>query len=192
MVDAPLTDEARREPRYEKKPQTWNLQAEFKVHDLLRATVRSGRLLSSAPSDDMHDDAKAANATPKGEAPGRAPRLISRLYRGARPGARAGMLAALIRPLGPLGLAAVASGAFAGFVTRRRGAGADVGLEEAGRFTSSQVLELARFVEQVDPDVFQNMVSDIIASPAGFTAFGVAVAFLVQRLCNRSGRREVG
>jgi len=120
------------------------------------------------------------------------PRLVSRLYRGARPGARARILAALTRPLGSLGLAAIASGAFAGIAARRRGADTiEIGLDEAGRFTSEQVLDLSRFVEQVDPDVLQHLASDVIASPAGFTAFGIAVALLVLR-AHRRARRDGG
>lgn len=118
----------------------------------------------------------------------RVPRLISRLYRSADPAARAGMLTALMRPLSPLALAVVASGAFAGFIARRRSSAIDVDLNETGRFTSDQVLELARFVEQVDIDAFGDAVSGIVASPAGYTAFGVAVALLVLRWVRRSGR----
>lgn len=119
------------------------------------------------------------------------PRLVSRLFRGARPGARARVLQALVRPLGPLGLAAVAAGAFAGIAARRHGGGADIGLDEAARFSGEQVLELSRFVEQVDPDVLQHLASDVLASPAGFTAFGIAAALLVLRR-HRGARRPGG
>jgi hypothetical protein len=98
------------------------------------------------------------------------------------------MLAALMRPLGSLGLAAVASGAFAGFVTRRHGTSLEVGFEEANRYTSDQVFELARFVEQVDADAFREVVGMIVASPVGVTAFGVAVALLVLRWHRGRGR----
>lgn len=135
----------------------------------------------------MTDDPKAVSAAADPGGSARVPRLISRLYRSADPAARAGLLAALMQPLGPLGLAAVASGAFAGFVTRRRGPGIEVGLDEAGRFTSDQVFELARFVEQVDVDALRAAVGSVVASPAGYTAFGVAVALLVLRWVRRRG-----
>ena len=109
------------------------------------------------------------------------PRVVTRLYLCAQPPARARMLATLTRPLGSLGLAAVASGAFWGFVVRRRGAGTDLGLGDVGQFTNGQVLELSRVVEQVDPGVFQQVASDIVASPAGVSAFGIALALLVLR-----------
>lgn len=119
------------------------------------------------------------------------PHLISRLYRGALPRTRACMLAALMRPLGSLGLAAVASGAFAGFVAQRRGGALESGfeprLDEVARITSEQVFELSHFVEQVDPEVLRRLASELIASPTGITAFGVAVALLVLRLPGPEG-----
>lgn len=135
------------------------------------------------PADAPLAEADAAPAS-------RPTRLVSRLYRGAQPGARVRVLVALVQPLGSLGLAAVASGAFAGIAARRRGAGADIGLDEAARFTGDQVLELSRFVEQVDPDVLQHLASDVLASPAGFTALGIAAALLVLRRHQRRPRPD--
>ena len=126
-------------------------------------------------SDDVHAETSATQPL------GGMPRLISRMYRGAGPSARAAVLAMLMRPLGSLGLAAVASGAFAGFAARRRSGAIEVGVEEASRYTSDEVLELARFVEQVDADVLQQVLGSAVDSPAGFTAFGVAAALLALR-----------
>lgn len=88
------------------------------------------------------------------DGPGPRPaRLVSRLYGAASLRQRASMLTCLLRPLGTLGLAAVASGAFAGLLGRdldhddRR-----VGLAAAKRYSNDQIFELARFVEQVNPD----------------------------------------
>jgi hypothetical protein len=138
----------------------------------------------------MSDGTQTANVLSGQHIASRVPRLISRLYRAADLPARAGILSALIRPLGPLGLAAVASGAFASLLQRQRGAGIEVGLDEAMRFDSSQVFELARFVEQVDTDVFQQVVRMVLDSPAGFTAFGVAVAMVVVRQYRRRDRSD--
>jgi hypothetical protein len=138
----------------------------------------------------MSDEAKSAAAAGDRRFANRVPHLISRLYRTADLPARAGILAALIKPLGPLGLAAVASGAFAGFAQRQRGTGIEIGLDEAGRYSAAQVLELARFVEQVDADAFAQVVAMVLDGPAGFTAFGVAIAMLVVRRY-RLQRRDV-
>ena len=55
--------------------------------------------------------------------------------------------------MGSLALAAVASGAFSTFLHRR------VTLEDVGRITAEQMGELARFVDQVNPDVLQQVLS---------------------------------
>jgi len=55
--------------------------------------------------------------------------------------------------VGSLALAAVASGAFGAFLLRR------VTLEDVGRITAEQLVELARFVDQVNPDVLPQILS---------------------------------
>ena len=56
-------------------------------------------------------------------------------------------------PRGSLALSAIDSGAFSAFLLRR------VTLEDVGRITSDQVAALARFVDQVNPDVLQQLLS---------------------------------
>ena len=115
-----------------------------------------------------------------------AARLVSRLYAGASTPLRAGMLACLLRPLGSLGLAAVASGAFAGFLQRGGDRGAWVMLEDAGRYTTEQIFELARFVEQVSPDALQQLGNLISSSPVGTAAFSASAAMLLLRYLQRT------
>jgi hypothetical protein len=59
----------------------------------------------------------------------------------------------LLRPVGSLALATVASGAFSTFLLRR------VTLEDVAGITADQMAELARFVAQVNPDVLQQILS---------------------------------
>jgi hypothetical protein len=63
------------------------------------------------------------------------------------------LLECLPRPVGSLALAAVASGAFSAFLLRR------VTLEDVARITADQTAELARFVDQCNPDVLQQILS---------------------------------
>jgi hypothetical protein len=63
------------------------------------------------------------------------------------------LLERLLRPVGSLALAAIASGAFSAFLLRR------VTLEDVARITADQMAELARFVAQVNPDVLQQILS---------------------------------
>jgi hypothetical protein len=125
--------------------------------------------------------------------PARLPRLISRLYAAADIPSRARILAGLMRPLGTLGLAAVAAGAFADFASRQRGGHVQVGIEEAGRYSTEQVFELAQFVQQVNPEALQRVAHFAASSPTHFTAFGVGVALVVLRWFQRrsaAGGRE--
>jgi hypothetical protein len=109
----------------------------------------------------------------------RAARLASRLYAGAGAVQRSSIVAALLKPLGPLALVAVASGAFAGLLDRVHALGATLPIDGLGHFTREQVYELARFVEQVNPDTLQQVAGAITENPFGVSAFGAAAAVLL-------------
>ena len=108
----------------------------------------------------------------------RAARLASRLYAGASAMQRSRIVTTLLRPLGPLALVAVASGAFAGLLDRANALGA-ASIDELGHFTRDQVFELARFVEQVSPDALQQVAGTIAENPFGVSALGAAAAVLL-------------
>lgn len=91
------------------------------------------------------------------------------------------MLACLVRPLGSLGLVAVASGAFASFLHRGSERGAGIPLDDLGRYSNDQIFELARFVEQVSPEAIQQVASLLADSPVGVAAFTAAAAMLLVR-----------
>jgi hypothetical protein len=63
------------------------------------------------------------------------------------------LLERLLRPVGSLALAAVASGAFSTFLLRR------VTLDDVARITAEQLAELASFVAQCSPDTLQQILS---------------------------------
>ena len=106
-------------------------------------------------------------------------RLAARLYAGADGLQRSRMLTGLLRPLGPLGLVAVASGAFAGLLTRLGSNGVGLTVEDVGHFSREQVFELARFVEQVSPQALRRVAGAIADNPFGVSALGVAAAVLL-------------
>lgn len=110
------------------------------------------------------------------------PRLVARLYaRGPDP-LRARMLDCLLKPLGPLGVAAVASGAFLDRVLHHGSAGLRMAAEAAPRYTTEQVLELARFVVQVQPEVLRQLAALASQAHAGGAALtAAALLVLVQR-----------
>jgi hypothetical protein len=106
-------------------------------------------------------------------------RLVSRLYGAASGPLRTRMLACLVRPLGLLGLAGVASGAFAGLLGGEASAGASIG--DLAGYSSDQIFELARFVEQVSPDAIQQVAGLLADNPDGVSAFSAAAAMLLVR-----------
>lgn len=159
--------------------------------------------------DDDAGDAWAAHAAtamrqrrpPRAARRGTAARLVARLYASADRSLRANALTCLLRPLGPLGLVAVASGAFASFLARAAAPGTPVALEDAARFTRDQVFELARFAEQVNPDVVRQLAGLFSDSPLGVAGASAAALTLLMRTFQRSaehagarprGPREAG
>jgi hypothetical protein len=109
------------------------------------------------------------------------PRLVARLYAAANIPLRARLIACLLRPLGPLALAGVAAGAFAGFLNRHGSVDASVDLERAARVSSEQVLELAHFVEQVNPEAFQRFAELVSGSSLGLATFSASALVLLYR-----------
>jgi hypothetical protein len=117
----------------------------------------------------------------------RAARLVVRLYAGMNAFQRSRLLIQLLRPLGPLARVAVASGAFAGLLGRGVGQSAVHALDDLARFSSEQVFELARFVEQVSPEVLRRIAGAIASNPAGAPALTAAAALLLMRLLQERG-----
>lgn len=144
--------------------------------------------MSDEFDDDTGADAWPAAAQPVADlhAAPLAPRLVARLYTGANQPLRARMLACLLRPLGPLGLVAIASGAFASFLARAMPTGVAVALGDAARYSSEQVFELARFAEQVNPDTLQQLAGLFNDNPVGMAAFSAAALTLLRRALQHS------
>jgi hypothetical protein len=126
--------------------------------------------------------------TDVGDDRSRAARLASRLYAGASALQRSRMITSLLRPLGTLAIAGVASGAFAGLLGRV-GSGAAVTIDDIASFTQEQVFELARFVEQVSPDALHQVAQTLGDNPFGLSAFGAAAAALLS-MALRGNARE--
>ena len=117
----------------------------------------------------------------------RAARLASRLYASAGAVQRSRIVVMLAKPLGPLALVAVASGAFAGLLDRASALGAALPIDELADFSREQVFELARFVEQVSPDALQQVAGAVADNPFGVSAFGAAAAVLLATAVRKEG-----
>ena len=135
--------------------------------------------------DEFDDAVQAASPRPSaavdGHTPDPVPRWIGEMYRASDAPLRARLLQRLLDPLGTLGVAAIAAGAFAGFLQRRSAEGFKVSLEEAGRFTSEQIAELVQFVAQVSPESLQAIAGAFADAPTGITALGASFAVLLMR-----------
>jgi hypothetical protein len=116
-----------------------------------------------------------------GDARPRVARLVARLYGAADGPLRGRMLACLSRPLGSLGLAGVASGAFAALMFRRAEPDAGAAIADLADFSSDQIFELARFVEQVSPDAIQQLTGLLADNPISASAFSASVVMLLVR-----------
>jgi len=129
--------------------------------------------------DDVPDPAVAAAVPTPAAASGRAPRLLARLYGSANHVLRTRLVACLVRPLGPLALASVAAGAFTALLSRSGAGGISIAIDDAALFSPEQVAELARFVEQVQPDALLQAARLAAAHPTGVGAFSASVAVLL-------------
>jgi hypothetical protein len=129
--------------------------------------------------DDVPDPAVAAAVPSPAAVHGRAPRLLARLYGSANHVLRSRLVACLVRPLGPLALASVAAGAFTALLSRSGAGGLSIAIDDAARFSQEQVAELARFVEQVQPDALVQAARLAAAHPTGVGAFSASVAVLL-------------
>jgi hypothetical protein len=122
----------------------------------------------------------------------RVARLVSRLYSAASAPLRTRILVCLVRPLGPLGLAAVASGAFAQLLYRGREAGPGISIGDLAGYSNDQIFELARFVEQVSPDAIGQVAGLLADTPVGASAFSAAVAMLLVRAVRNLKQKKAG
>lgn len=136
-------------------------------------------------SDRFDRRARAREAAPS-------PRLVARLFAAAGNPLRVRLLHCLMRPLGTLGIAGVAAGAFAVFVGRDGRTGAPLDgqtINQVAQLTSQQVQELALFVEQVDPQALLQFASLAAGSSLAMatTFSAAALALLVRQLQPRAG-----
>lgn len=85
--------------------------------------------------------------------------------------ARARVLSRLIASVGSLALAVVGGGAFAKYIVAALQGEVSVSVEDAARTTRTQVYELARYVQQSDPRLFESLVEELAGAfvpPASF------------------------
>ena len=114
------------------------------------------------------------------------PLYVSGVFREAPVTFRAQLIETLMRPMGALGLVAVANGVFAAVRQRHGWERLQVTLDDAARITADQVLELSAYLQQAAPEVFRAVGELVSSQPA--VAGGLSAILLMHAL--RTWRRR--
>ena len=108
------------------------------------------------------------------------PLYVSGVFREAPVTFRAQLIETLMRPMGALGLVAVANGVFAAVRQRHGWERLQVTLDDAARITADQVLELSAYLQQAAPEVFRAVGELVSSQPA--VAGGLSAILLMHAL----------
>jgi hypothetical protein len=103
---------------------------------------------------------------------------------------RARLLQILMIPIGPLAMSVLAGGIFAKYCEFARRLPIPLSLDDAARVTSSQIAEIARYLEQSDPSVLEQVVIAISRDSTAIAALGASVAAIALKLAANSARHD--
>ena len=113
------------------------------------------------------------------------PLWVAGLYRHAQAGLRAQLLERLLRPMGVLGLVAVADGVFAALRHRHGWQRLQVTVEDTALVSADQVFQLAAYLQERSPEAFQALGDLLAHQPAALATVSGA---LLWDLLRRGGR----
>lgn len=116
------------------------------------------------------------------------PLYVSGVFREAPATFRAQLIETLMRPMGALGLVAVAGGVFAAVRQRHGWARLHVSLDDAARISADQVQELSAYLQQAAPEVFRQVADLVSSQPA--VAGGLSAILLLHVLRGTRRRGE--
>jgi hypothetical protein len=117
------------------------------------------------------------------------PAIVARAFTAASVGLRARVLSRLLPSVGPLALTVLAGGAFAKYVHQARWSALSVSFSDAARVTSTQIYELATYVQQSNPDVARQILSVLSRDVSTMTALGATVgAIMISYLSGKAVR----
>lgn len=108
------------------------------------------------------------------------PLYVSGVFRETPVTFRAQLIETLMRPMGALGLVAVANGVFAAVRQRHGWDRLQVTLDDAARISADQVLELSAYLQQTAPEVFRSVGELVSSQPA--VAGGLSAILLLHAL----------
>jgi hypothetical protein len=143
-------------------------------HSRLR---RHRRADSAAPAADVASPAKELASVPA---------VIARAFAKLNLERRARLLGRLLGSVGPLALVVVGGGVFAKYLRNAGWPEVPISFEDAARATSSQVYDLARYVEQSNPHLVDGLLAALLQDGVTMTALGASVAAVaIKRLSRR-------
>ena len=103
---------------------------------------------------------------------------------------RARLLGRLLGSVGPLALVVIGGGGFAKYLRNAGWSEIPISFEDAARATSSQVYDLARYVEQSNPRLVDGLLAALLQDGVTMTALGASVAAIaIKHLSDRRGWR---
>ena len=119
------------------------------------------------------------------------PAAVAKAFTRIGPRLRVQVLSRLLSATGPMALAVIGGGMFAKYIGRARWPEIPVSLEDAAQATSSQIVDLVRYVEQSNPAVLQQVVALLSTDIAAMTVLSASVAALaIVRWPGNPGRRS--
>jgi hypothetical protein len=107
------------------------------------------------------------------------PAIVARAFTAASVGLRARVLSRLLPSVGPLALAVLGGGAFAKYVHQARWSALSVSFSDAARVTSTQIYELATYVQQSNPEVAKQILSVLSRDVSTMTALGATLGAIM-------------
>jgi hypothetical protein len=117
------------------------------------------------------------------------PVIVSRLFGRAGIGQRVRLLKCLLQSVGPLAVTVVGAGVFVECAARAGWRGVLVTTEDAVRVTGAQVFELARYVEQANPRILEQITDILARDPNGLAILGTSVAAVAVSVVRQRRRR---
>ncbi|MEO7760434.1 MAG: hypothetical protein ABIS68_00840 [Casimicrobiaceae bacterium] len=117
------------------------------------------------------------------------PAILARAFAAAGVGLRVKVLSRLLPAVGPLALTVVGGGVFARYVQQARWSALSVSFSDAARVTSTQIYELATYVQQSNPEVTRQILHVLARDVSTMTALGATVgAIAISYLSGRTAR----
>jgi hypothetical protein len=107
------------------------------------------------------------------------PAIVTRAFAAASVGLRARVLSRLLPSVGPLALMVLGGGAFAKYVHQARWSALSVSFSDAARVTSTQIYELATYVQQSNPEVARQILSVLSRDVSTMTALGATLGAIM-------------